>query len=65
MDSRDLKLAKRSMAETASYAGAFRQETKTKEILKDYLTNYTTLSVGKHRITCILYMKKRIVSSLS
>ena len=45
MDSRDLKLTKevwRKLHHTPELSG---QETKTKEILKDYLTNYTTLSV--------------------
>ena len=45
MDSRDLKLTKevwRKLHHTPELSG---QETKTKEILKGYLTNYTTLSV--------------------
>ena len=45
MDSRDLKLTKevwRKLHHTPELSG---QETKTKEILKEYLTNYTTLSV--------------------
>lgn len=45
MDSRDLKLTKevwRKLHHTPELSG---QETKTKAILKEYLTNYTTLSV--------------------
>lgn len=45
MDSRDLKLTKevwRKLHDTPELSG---QETKTKEILKEYLTNYTSLSV--------------------
>ena len=58
MDSRDLKLTKevwRKLHHTPELSG---QETKTKEILKEYLTNYTTLSVVEtpdYLYTCLLY----------